>query len=63
MLIRRDRAMVAVTVMLRLPMGIWGTVARKYDISLFPTRRRVLFEEAGSGGGELCAEGSSAAQE
>jgi len=36
---------VAVTVMLRLPMGIWGTVARKYDISLFPTRRRVLFKQ------------------
>ena len=36
---------VAVTVMLRLPMGIWGTAARKYDLSLFPTRRRVVFEE------------------
>jgi branched-chain amino acid transport system permease protein len=36
---------VAVTVMLKLPMGIWGTVARKYDLSLFPTRRRVVFDE------------------
>ena len=36
---------VAVTVMLKLPMGIWGTVARKFDLSLFPTRRRVLFVE------------------
>ena len=51
---------VAVTVMLRLPMGIWGTVARKYDISLFPTRRRVLFAEGGRG--ELRAEESSAIQ-
>jgi branched-chain amino acid transport system permease protein len=37
---------VAVTVMLKLPMGIWGTVARKYDLSLFPTRRRIVFDES-----------------
>jgi branched-chain amino acid transport system permease protein len=36
---------VAVTVILKLPMGIWGTVARKYDLSLFPTRRRVVLDE------------------
>ena len=37
---------VAVTVMLKLPMGIWGTVARRYDLSLFPTRRRVVFDQS-----------------
>lgn len=32
----------AVAVMLRLPAGLWGTLAARYDLHLFPTRRRLL---------------------
>lgn len=36
---------VAVAVMLKLPSGLWGTFAKRYDISLFPTRRRLITEQ------------------
>lgn len=36
---------VAVAVMLKLPSGLWGTFAKRFDISLFPTRRRLIIEE------------------
>lgn len=32
---------VAVVVMLKAPKGIWGWVAHRYDLHLFPTRRRM----------------------
>lgn len=36
---------VAVAVMLKLPSGLWGTFAKRYDISLFPTRRRLIIDK------------------
>jgi branched-chain amino acid transport system permease protein len=33
---------VAVVVMVRWPDGLWGLITRKWDVSLFPTRRRVV---------------------
>jgi branched-chain amino acid transport system permease protein len=33
---------VAVAVMLKMPFGIWGTIAARYNISLFPTQRRLV---------------------
>lgn len=39
---------VAVVVMLRLPSGLWGTFAKRRDVSLFPTRRRLAMN-AGTG--------------
>lgn len=36
---------VAVVVMIRLPDGLWGTVAKRYGISLFPTQRRLSRRE------------------
>jgi hypothetical protein len=32
----------AVTVMLKIPAGIWGTIARRFDLYLFPTARRLV---------------------
>lgn len=32
----------AVLVMLRLPGGLWGTLAKRFNLQLFPTRRRLL---------------------
>ena len=33
---------VAVAVMLKMPTGIWGSLARRYSLSLFPTQRRLM---------------------
>lgn len=38
---------VAVAVMLKMPSGLWGTFAQRYDISLFPTRRRLVIDPNG----------------
>jgi len=35
---------VAVVVMLKMPSGLWGTFAKRYDVSLFPTRRRLILD-------------------
>jgi branched-chain amino acid transport system permease protein len=35
---------VAVAVMLKLPSGLWGTLAKKHNISLFSTQRRIVFD-------------------
>jgi branched-chain amino acid transport system permease protein len=35
---------VAVAVMLKMPSGLWGTVAKKWNISIFPTQRRLVFD-------------------
>lgn len=32
----------AIVIMLKLPEGIWGTFANRFDIHVFPTRRRLL---------------------
>lgn len=32
---------IAVAVMLKLPLGLWGTLAARYDLHLFPLRRRL----------------------
>jgi branched-chain amino acid transport system permease protein len=34
----------AVAVMLFFPKGLWGTFADRYDLHLFPIRRRLIFE-------------------
>ena len=34
---------VAIIIVLKAPRGIWGYFAMRYDISLFPTARRVVF--------------------
>lgn len=36
----------AVVVMLKLPTGIWGTFANRFDIRVFPTRRRLVFSKS-----------------
>jgi branched-chain amino acid transport system permease protein len=38
---------VAVVVMLKMPSGIWGSLARRYSLSLFPTQRRLVFSDEG----------------
>ena len=35
----------AIVVMLFLPGGLWGTLAVRFKISLFPTQRRIVDEE------------------
>jgi branched-chain amino acid transport system permease protein len=35
----------AIVVMLLAPRGIWGFIAERYDLALFPVRRRLLTEE------------------
>jgi len=37
---------VAVVVMLKAPQGIWGLAVQRFDLHLFPVRRRVVFEPA-----------------
>jgi branched-chain amino acid transport system permease protein len=39
---------VAVVVMLKAPQGLWGMVARRYDVQLFPVRRRLIVSEQDS---------------
>jgi branched-chain amino acid transport system permease protein len=36
---------VAVAVMLKMPSGIWGSLAKRYSLSLFPTQRRLVLSE------------------
>ena len=33
---------IAILVMLKAPRGLWGLVADRFDISLFPVQRRVV---------------------
>jgi branched-chain amino acid transport system permease protein len=40
---------VAVVVMLRAPKGVWGYLAERYDLHLFPVQRRVQVAEAQAG--------------
>jgi branched-chain amino acid transport system permease protein len=35
---------VAVVVMLKMPLGIWGWFSREFDVYIFPTRRRLVLE-------------------
>jgi branched-chain amino acid transport system permease protein len=35
---------VAVTVMLKMPAGLWGAFSRRFDVHVFPTRRRLVIE-------------------
>jgi branched-chain amino acid transport system permease protein len=37
-----------ILVMLLAPKGLWGLVAERYDLTLFPTRRRLVIEAADS---------------
>ena len=41
----------AIVVMLFAPRGIWGFIAERYDLALFPVRRRLLTEEVEGAGG------------
>jgi len=34
-----------ILVMLFAPKGLWGLVSERYDLTLFPTRRRLLYRE------------------
>jgi branched-chain amino acid transport system permease protein len=36
---------IAVAVMLKAPGGLWGWVVQRYDVHLFPVRRRLRFEK------------------
>ena len=38
---------IAVVVVARAPRGIWGYVVKRWDIHLFPVRRRLVLEEPG----------------
>lgn len=40
---------IAVAVMLKMPTGLWGAFSRRFDILLFPTRRRLVVTLAPSG--------------
>jgi len=35
--------MLAIVIMLKMPEGIWGTICDRFDIHIFPTRRRLVF--------------------
>ncbi len=37
----------AVVVMLKMPRGLWGAFAHRFDVRLFPTRRRLVLDTAG----------------
>ena len=37
--------LVAVVVMIKAPDGIWGYLARRFDLHLFPVQRRVQVSE------------------
>lgn len=53
---------VAIVIMLRAPQGIWGFIAQRYGIELFPVHRRLIAEGVDSGrGGRRVAVPSSAA--
>ena len=39
----------AILVMLFAPRGLWGLVAERYDLTLFPTRRRLIIRDRGNG--------------
>ena len=38
----------AIAVMLFAPRGIWGYLAERYELGLFPTRRRLVENEQGA---------------
>jgi branched-chain amino acid transport system permease protein len=42
---------IAVLVMLKMPTGLWGEFSRRFDVSLFPTRRRLTLVSADSADG------------
>ena len=48
---------VAVAVMLKMPLGLWGWFANKYDIHVFPTRRRLVLATGESAAAESGAVG------
>jgi branched-chain amino acid transport system permease protein len=37
--------LLAVVVTIKLPRGLWGTVSDRFDLHLFPVRRRLLVKE------------------
>ena len=38
---------IGIIIMLFAPKGLWGLVAERYDLTLFPTRRRLIVGERG----------------
>jgi branched-chain amino acid transport system permease protein len=36
---------VAVAVMLKMPLGVWGAFSKRFDIHIFPTRRRLAMDD------------------
>jgi branched-chain amino acid transport system permease protein len=38
----------AVVTMMRYPQGVWGLIAERWDLNVFPVRRRVRFTETGA---------------
>jgi branched-chain amino acid transport system permease protein len=36
---------VAVVVMLKMPLGLWGSFSKRFDIHVFPTRRRLVLDK------------------
>ena len=45
-----------ILVMLFAPKGLWGLVSERYDLTLFPTRRRLVIQTDNSGRVEQSAE-------
>jgi branched-chain amino acid transport system permease protein len=37
--------LLAITIMMAAPGGVWGTLAERFDLHIFPTRRRLRIEE------------------
>jgi branched-chain amino acid transport system permease protein len=44
--------LVAIVLMLRMPKGIWGYVANRFDIRFFPVQRRLVLRQPGDRRGE-----------
>jgi branched-chain amino acid transport system permease protein len=40
---------IGIVIMLFAPKGLWGLVAERYDLTLFPTRRRLITHDHGDG--------------
>jgi branched-chain amino acid transport system permease protein len=41
--------LVAVVIMLKAPQGVWGLIAERFDIRLFPVQRRVIVQDGEKG--------------
>ena len=40
---------IGIVIMLFAPKGLWGLVAERYGLTLFPTRRRLIVRDRGDG--------------